>query len=82
MRGDAQKDFQAEASDHCVVGVSGQCGSSLDTDLLTEPKAGCIDVPPAHFKEHFENLFSKVSEQQTLNLTEDKVGPKSEVRTD
>jgi hypothetical protein len=39
-------------------------------------------VPPAHFKEHFENLFSKVSEQQTLNLTEDKVGPKSEVRTD
>jgi hypothetical protein len=54
----------------------------LDTDLLAEPKARRIDVPPARFKEHFENLFSKVSEQQTLNLTEDRVGPKSEVRMD
>jgi hypothetical protein len=54
----------------------------LDTDLLAEPKTRRIDVPPARFKEHFENLFSKVSEQQTLNLTEDRVGPKSEVPMD
>jgi hypothetical protein len=54
----------------------------LDTNLLAEPKARRIDVRPARFKEHFENLFSKVSQQQTLNLTEDRVGPKSEVRMD
>ena len=36
-------------------------------------------VPPERFKEHFEKLFSKASEQETFGLTEEKVGrPKAE----
>ena len=51
-------------------------GSNFSADT----KAPRRDVQPERFKEHFENLFSRKSEQETLGLTEERVGPKSEPR--
>lgn len=48
-------------------------GYNLSKDIRRRP-----DVPPEKFTDHFEKLFSKVSPSETLGLTEDKVGPKSE----
>jgi hypothetical protein len=57
------------------------CKLAEGTDVLTaSAKAPRHDVPPGKFKEHFENLFSRKSEQETLGLTEAKVGPKSQPR--
>lgn len=36
-------------------------------------------ILPGVFAEHFKQLFSKTSNKGKLNLTEDKVGPRSEV---
>ena len=35
------------------------------------------DVPPEQSKEHLEKVYSRKSDQETLGLTEDKVGPKT-----
>ena len=47
-------------------------------NMTSNPEQPRQDVPPEKFKQHFEQLYSKISEQESLGLTEAAVGPKSE----
>lgn len=47
------------------------------TDVTAEINTRRQEVPPEQFKAHFENLFSKKSDKETLGLTAERVGPKS-----
>jgi hypothetical protein len=68
VRGDSQAAAQAAMS---------LLGKGYDLGLVRGKEAKAPVVPQV-FAAHFEQLFSKISEKETLGLTAEKVGPKSE----
>lgn len=46
-------------------------------DMTSDVKQTRQEVAPSCFKSHFENLFSRKSQGETLGLTDERVGPKS-----